>query len=334
MGEGTLAEIIITPYRDPLTIVRTESDPEVTNEKKASLFVEVTDGTDPYTYTLLNDGTEQDTKSTHGTSASFSVDEPGWYAIRVEDKEGRTAQTEYMEVGDSRLTIVEQPRSVSIRPLPGELSSVTFTCVAAGNPKHPLTYQWQGKGSDGWKSFPEGPKNSITQEEKLTDTFYYMLRKAYRCIVKDTVTGQEVISDEAAVSWPMEVTGYQNGRGTSVNLSVQGGQAPYKITCYRRRRSFYSYGNVVQEDFDLAGHVEITGGDHHHSMECTVSGLSRHSRKFYSANYFYTHYSYYFTVTDNAGQSVTCRIRMESDNDEMGYTADGWTTLFFNEEGI
>ncbi len=321
MGETVSAFVTIDKYREPLTIVRTESDPEVTNEKKASLLVEVTDGTDPYTYTLLNDGIEQDSMSTHGTMGSFSVDAAGWYAIYIEDAEGRTAQTQYMEVGDSTLKIVEQPKSVEIPYAPNTLPSFTMTCKAVGNPDHLLMYQWQGKSSKGWVSFPESPSNSLNQQEVRTDTHHYMLHQVYRCIVRDTVTGVTVTSDEASVTIPMKVNAYPADNGKTIIVEVTGGFMPYTINCIRERAVFdyktpfinnvqYSYFKHHEEVYDFPG--GISSSVYAHSTTYTIRGIKvkdRHLNEDDTELY----WTYTFTVTDSHGVQASDQINYKYD---------------------
>lgn len=336
MGEEAYQWVQVKKYVEPLTIVRTEFDSDITNAKKASIFVEVTDGTDPYTYTLLNDGTEQDSKSSHGTSASFSIDEPGWYAIHIEDAEGRTAETQYMEVGDYRLEIVKQPQSVTLYPDPDPtvLPSATFTCLAHAPAGHSLLYTWQQRTFGGWQNLISGStRTTLTQSDKKTDTTYYHMAHAYRCIVKDLETGEEVTSKEAKINWPMTVTGRQDGKSCTIIVKINGGKWPYSFSCYRRRYSFYRDGGdeygIIQEEYDLTGHINYTGGDLHHSAIVNLTGLSKHAKNYYSAQYNYAHYAYYITVTDATGNSKTVRVLMTSDQREFNqYARETWYEAF------
>ncbi len=305
---------MVYKYREPLTIARTEFDSDITNEKTASLFVEVADGTDPYTYTLLNDGVEQGSKSTHATKMSFSVDKPGWYAIRIEDDEGRTAQTKYMEVGDSRLKIVKHPQSVKLEYYSDGLPSFTMTCKAAGNPDHLLMYQWQGKGPSGWESFPESPDNSITRKEVRTDTHHYMLRTAYRCIVRDTVTGETVTSKEAKVSMPMKVNAYPADNGKTIIVEVTGGFAPYSIECERTTRTasyltddWIQYLRLTPYHFGNISEAMLA-----HSITYTITGIKRGDRH-YNDEGLEMYRFYRFTVTDSRGEKAADDVNYSTD---------------------
>ena len=428
---------------EPLTIISTNFETEITDAAKGAAWsIEIAEGKQPYTYTLLREEETEDTRETWNTSETFAIKFAGWYAIHVEDAEGRVAETKYMEVRDVSVTIIDYTRSVSVKtpdgtakisvtvtdgvepysyqwekigedetflkyyppkhenilnedqpwaeigelntrwkctvtdsigakavaypmivscdmPLtiveqpqsvtlyvdsdPTALPSATFTCLAVAPDNHPLLYQWQRRTSSGWANCTKfSSKNAVTFSEKRTDTFYYMLANAYRCIVKDTVTGEEVTSEEAKVLWPMKVTGRQDGKEGTIIVTIKGGKAPYSFSCYRRRVSFYTKGNgdmdVVQENFDLTN-CSISNGTPH-TGEYTFSRLSKHARKWYYDyddlyhHYHYSHYSYYITVTDATGNSETIRVRMESNNPEFKTTCDGWGYLDFDYNSI
>ena len=249
------------------------------------------------------------------------MDEPGWYAIHIEDSEGRTAQTQYIEVGDSRLRIVQQPQSVKIPYDPNTLPSFTMTCKAVGNPDHLLMYQWQGKGSNGWESFPESPNNSITRQEVRTDTHHYMLRSAYRCIVRDTVTGETVTSDEAKVTIPMKVDAYPTDNGQSIKVEVTGGFMPYTINCIRSRGKFAWKGNMInnmteyhydyhEEVYDFPG--GITSAVYAHSTTYTIRGIKVKDRHL-NDHGFERYWTYTFTVKDSHGEEASDKINYYTD---------------------
>ena len=315
MGNYTFAAVLLSQYREPLTIVRTDSDPEVTNEKKASLTVEIAGGAGPYTYRLFRSGTPGIRKITYKTSTTFNVDEPGWYAIHIEDDEGRTADTEYMEVGDSRLRIIEQPQSVKIPYDPDALPSFTMTCRAEGNPEHLLMYQWQGKGADGWDDFPESPKNTLSRQEVKTDSHYYLLRSAYRCIVRDTVTGETVTSNEATVSMPMKVNAYPTDNGKSITVEVTGGFAPYSISCTRTRTDYRTFGlSFYNEKIPYEFPGGISCALYPHSATYTISGIRVKDRHFTEKDFGREVYWYYvITVTDSHGDKASDDIHYATD---------------------
>ena len=425
MGEWTSKWVQVKKYVPPLTIVSTSFETEIKDSAKGAAWtIEVADGTQPYTFTLLREEDTDDSRESWNTSETFTIKFAGWYAIHVEDKEGRVADTPYTEVQDISvritdytgkvfvkspddtakisvtvkggeepysyawekigedeafrkyyppqhenilnedqpwaeigelntrwkctvtdntgaqavaypmrvncdmpLTIVEQPKSVTLYPDPDPtaLPSATFTCLAVAPDGHPLLYTWQQRTSGGWVNCTKAStNNTVTLSEKLTATRYYMLANAYRCVVKDTVTGEEVTSDEAKIIWPMKVTGRQDGGEGTIIVTIEGGKSPYSFSCYRRRYSFYENGGdeygIIQENFDLTGHT--LGGDTRHAGQFTFYGLSKHAKNWYGVSYHYAHYAYYITVTDAAGSSETVRVLMTSDNEEFWVYAD------------
>ena len=239
MGAYDWQTFSVSQYKEPLTIARTDFSSEITNQKDASIKVEIVAGTAPYTYTLLNDGTEQESKTSYGTSASFTLSEPSWYAVRIQDSEDRSAETEYMQAGDARLRILEHPKGVTKKYNPSSLESVHLVCKAAGHPDHLLKYQWQGKTGSGWTTLNSSWLNYLDMEESISNHTFYSLHGAYRCVVTDTATGESIISDEAPILFSMEATAAQEGESTTLTVKVDGGTYPYTIKAYQ---TAYRYG--------------------------------------------------------------------------------------------
>ncbi len=327
MDDDCSLTVHVRKYHEPLTIISESFDQEVTNQKKARLKVEIKEGTDPYTYTLLNDGVEQEKKETHGTNAVFEVEEPGWYAIRIEDQEGRLATSKYHEVGDARLRIVEQPKNTAIEYDPSSFPSITLSCKAVAHPDHPLTYEWQAKTSTSWMKFKPSPKNTITLTEAISKDglTYYQLSRSYRCIVRDTVTGEEVISDEAAIHIPMTVFAYKDG-SKQLKVDVTGGFMPYTIECVRSRMKYSYSTHTMNGIFDPHGTYDIfepyeepyyfPGGllelPYSHKVFFTIKGLKKGDR-YVKEHGWKNYWTYNFTVTDSHGQKIQVSVNMEED---------------------
>ena len=276
--------VTVLAYSNELTIAGVDFVRAITSQQSASLRVDVADGDGPYTYTLLNDGTAQDSKTTHGTSASFPIDKPGWYAMHIEDAKGRTADTGYMEVVDGRLRIIEQPKDVTIQYEPNVFPSATFTCKAEGYPGHYLSYQWEAKSSSGWYKFKWSFSDTHTFTESASATTYYLLPYAVRCIVYDPITGDKLISEEAQIRFQLKVIKAQINEGSkSMVMRVGGGRGPYTA------RVEYA---ILERAIEPA-RVTMTGGDNITEVE-------------YRLDLDNTFWSYvYFTVTDARGTSVT-----------------------------
>ena len=300
-----------------LTIVRTEIDPNITSTKNASMLVEVENGKGPYIYTLLKDDLEMDSQEIYGNYASFQMNKPGWYAIHVESFEGRTAETKYIEVVDSRLRIEEQPKDVTIVYYSGTSShTATFSVKAQGHPDHPLTYQWEQKGPGGWVRFNPSSKNTITLTERFRNEThtYYRLGMAYRCTVRDTVSGEEVTSREAQVIRPaLEASGYQVGKTTEIKLSIKGGLGSYTIKKVIRKGAD-PWVCPLCETYDLSSkQIHVTGGDDRFSLELSITGVSNHKSRD-NGGKIYHHYTYYFTIEDTLGNTTEVKVTMQSDN--------------------
>ncbi len=381
-GDTASETVRVMGYGDGLTIVSTNLATEILDyDKGAAWSVEVADGTQPYTYTLLKEGTTKDSKETWNPYNTFTIFEPGWYALHIEDAEGRTADIDYMEVKDNALKIVDFTRDLVIKVLnypenyldvfveggiepytykweivsrnetainqlpekieyegvskwsrqqvmypyttwkctvtdkngaqavayplnvhyqvkhsvviiehpksvtmSSEFDTVTFACTAIGPDDHPLEYIWQYKSINGggWISFNPSQKNSITLvSETKTDTKISVVSPAYRCIVRDTVTKEEVKSNEALVIWPklkVSLEWVVEPKVTIIfTVHVEGGHGPYNVTCIKR--SYHD--NVVDEPIAL----EWTGGDNWHNVEyqTIIDAVGYHAKVIFKA---------------------------------------------------
>ena len=389
MGEWTSEWVQVKKYVEPLTILSTNLEEVILDyDRGASWYVEVTDGTQPYTYTLLKENALKESLETWNTDHTFTIHEAGWYALHIEDAEGRVAETEYAQVKDKALkivgftrelvlqaydknehflevkaeggvepysyewekvsedlnaietildqdndainpgrmreynhenrqmvvnpysiwkctvtdyvgakavaypmevkfdaplAIVEHPKSVQVDQFGANgLPTVHFACKAIGPEGHPLEYTWQEKGIGGWHSYKPSSKNSITLTERIDDNKHmrYVLGLAYRCVVRDTVTGKEVTSMEAQVMWPILTV-----RMVDNTVYVEGGHGPYTIIVMNQKWNTKGFMNswIVPSN-----KIRMTGGDGYLSAEYTVY----EKRKEY----------FYVTVTDSNGK--------------------------------
>ena len=162
---------------------------------------------------------------------------------------------------------------------------------------HPLEYIWQGKGFSGWFSYNPSSKNTLTVTESVNEEKQtrYILASAYRCIVRDTVTGEELMSSEARVMWPeLKITVFDN------NVHIYGGRGPYRVTVVNRIRN--KAGDYDDQPVDERK-IKETGG-RYNSAEFVITGLKK---KGYLM----------VTVTDISGQKTV----YDGVNDE---THNGW----------
>ncbi len=132
----------VKEYKEPLVIVEAPQPMEFTTLKKAELNIAVSEGetkiTYPLTYTLLKEGKKAESTDSNKTSFQFSVDEAGIYAIHVEDADGRTAETEYVQVTDNRLKITSITDEVCIHDLGQQV--ILDAKVEGG--RAPYQYKW------------------------------------------------------------------------------------------------------------------------------------------------------------------------------------------------
>ena len=179
----------------------------------------------------------------------------------VTDDAGAKAVAYPMNVTYNGLLITKQPEDVIFDVYDYKtLYSATFICEAVGPEGHPLTYQWEQKTVTGWVTFNKSYKTSISLKESRNDHTTYRLGLAFRCIVKDTVTGDTLTSREArVVRPPLEVEACQVGTGKTIDLTIKGGYGVYSISCTRVTEEAFGY--EWREPYDVIPHLNYIEGD-------------------------------------------------------------------------
>ena len=139
-----------------------------------------------------------------GTDASYTAHAPGLYKCTAYDAQGRIAnqsvRVNYTGTEPLPPIIIHQPQNVV-----GEYNennptgvSASFTCLAVTwDGSQDLSYQWQDKSlkNGQWVNRWTGQRRAGT----------YTSGTAVRCIVTDTRTGEQVISNEAIVSYTVKI---------------------------------------------------------------------------------------------------------------------------------
>ncbi len=427
MGETACASALVA---NPLTIIKQPEGADLSSKSTSFyLDVEISAATAPYTYTLLMEGEERDSKQTHLTTCEFEITQSGVYAIRVEDAGGRSVISQYVNVrnmalnilsntyaasvtqlgkhvtlrvvaaggvepytyswikisrsadfeacyaGSSYITpdfegdtgeyavkepftswkcivtdaegtmavaypmyvnvegtlliITEQPQSVQL-DYSKEPYKAVLKCKALASSGHPLTYTWEKKGLSGWQTCAVG--DTLTLEERTTESgLYYFTDATYRCRVRDTVTREETVSDEAAVKLPpLKAKAYQAEKSMTVKLEIEGGAEPYTIACERRRNAHnsvfsYEYGVDILETlkytFDLNGHGAGIEKDGHHYI-FTYNNMPRRDKSSWIDGVQYLPWTYVFTITDGQGNTINVNTgEMKFDNTNSGDNA-------------
>ena len=175
-----------------------------------------------------------------GTDASYTAHAPGLYKCTAYDAQGRIAnqsvRVNYTGTEPLPPIIIHQPQNVV-----GEYNennptgvSASFTCLAVTwDGSQDLSYQWQDK------SLKNG--QWVNRWTGQTRTGTYTSGTAVRCIVTDTRTGEQVISNEAIVSISLhgEITyvgGYAGkSEFTEIAYIITGGKAPYTVKIFADR---------------------------------------------------------------------------------------------------
>ena len=200
-------------------------------------------GVEPITYTwwyCAEDGHYE--QLARGYEPACTAYRPGQYLCNAEDAEKHFAQKDAQVIYTGKAPIIlEQPAS---QILPYEESrkyySASLVCkaVAADGTTDSLEYVWQtkvpGEGG-GWLSgTPSSDTYTMTAiSEQGTWPF--------RCVVTDTRTGEQVISNEAIVSISLhgEITyvgGYAGkSEFTEIAYIITGGKAPYTVKIFADR---------------------------------------------------------------------------------------------------
>ncbi|MCR4621076.1 MAG: hypothetical protein K5663_03250 [Clostridiales bacterium] len=244
----------------------------------------------------------------------FAVTEPftAW-SLTVTDSRKVTATVSPIKVtyDGSLLLITKQPEGMHFEfDKDGDYYTV-LECEAWSNKGHTLRYNWQKKYEDGWRyitwlSLPSGPELPTSRGG------------TYRCEVTDVTTGVKKLSNEVDLVMPdLSGSGYQVGKDTTIKLSVQGGKPPYTITCARQRHGFSDYYRFEYESFDVDSYIR-TDAYGHNWAEYTLTGVSRHKKKwnYGEMEYWYRHYTYVFTVTDKNGKEIKIEVKMQSNQSE------------------
>ncbi|MBR5009206.1 MAG: hypothetical protein IKY06_01065, partial [Clostridia bacterium] len=221
-----------------------EEDFEVTNWTRSAiiydidysptLFVFTEGGTEPFTYYWFK--LEEDGKSGYwvgGNSNSLPVSVPGIYECNVQDREGRWACSEEIPVTytNSRPVIINQPVSHTDAT---RFDSGAFDCalycraVKANGNNSDLKYIWE-------MAYPV--EGGWAQTTTTGQWFYPIEPGFYRCRVVDTVTGNYIYSNTAAVCEELvcevHTTDKKETSGVAkMYFDVWGGIEPYKVELY------------------------------------------------------------------------------------------------------
>ncbi len=140
----------------------------------------------------------------------------------------------FVEYGGTAPIIVQHPASQILPYQEGtKYYSASLVCKAVSSDQDALEYVWQikipGEGG-GWLSgTPSGDTlalNAIGEHDSL----------AWRCMVTNTKTGEYVISNEAIISVELVCQNDSTYTGTYAHFHVHGGQAPFTVKEYQRRK--------------------------------------------------------------------------------------------------
>lgn len=156
----------VKEYKEPL-IIKYSKPTEFTTEKDALFYCKVSEDevpiTSPLTFTLLKEGKKVESDTTKNTWKQFSISEAGIYAIHVEDADGRTAETEYLQITDNRLKVTGVSDEVCMHEL--GIPVILEAKVEGG--RAPYKYQWVK--TESLAAFEEAFQEYITKDSKLSE---------------------------------------------------------------------------------------------------------------------------------------------------------------------
>ncbi len=199
MGATAGKTVTVSEWMEPLTIVKQPEGAEL--KRKTDIYqvvVEIGDGTAPYTYTLLREGERKDSAESYSPIGSFTVSEPGVYAIRVVDSEGRKATSQYVDVIYNELRIKDYTRSAVIYDLGNEAGILKVEAVGG---RTPYTYSWYKISCDPDYEAYQKNDSFITKELKNSEDNKLYVREPFttwKCVVKDA-------NGDTVVAYPMTV---------------------------------------------------------------------------------------------------------------------------------
>ena len=141
-----------------------------------TLTISVEDGVEPYTYTLLG----YETKENMGGECFFTVTEPDWYEIYIEDAEGNYAYSDFAIVDAAETVHIASYTDDAFITQPNGGAEL---CVTAEGGAAPYSYAWQLEEHGPWYE-PGRFREAESDDGKLT---VFEPGAIYSCTVTDAV---------------------------------------------------------------------------------------------------------------------------------------------------
>lgn len=237
-----------------------------------TLTASVEGGVEPYTYLWRYYANKSDPTFLVGptditeTGPVHKDSRVGKYQCIVTDKnKAIDINYAFVEYSGTAPIIVQHPASQILPYKEGtKYYSASLVCKAVCSDQDALEYVWQikvpGEGG-GWISgTPSSDTYTMTAiEERGTWPF--------RCIVTNTKTGEYAISNEASVSVELVCQNDSTYTGNYAHFHVHGGQAPYTVKEYQRRKAIDRGGgdiiwtNILYKTVTVQDPADIEVGD-------------------------------------------------------------------------
>ena len=198
-------------------------------EKQARMTAHVVGGKEPVTFRWKNAASGEVLPS---EEAECVTDLPGTYICEAIDAAETRVAFEGIEVDYTGETpvIIQQPQDVILPYSESGQYSAQLTCLAAsGSPKNPhynaISFTWEIKEGNGWRYLEYGPTTLTVTKPGV-----------YRCVCRDTYSGQVTFSREAVVKVELAYDkGYSQLSGAPYCRWVfcfSGGMKPYNVEIY------------------------------------------------------------------------------------------------------
>ena len=246
-NEVTTNVALVNAIADPL-VLKQPSNANIDLGTSASLTVEASGGTAPYTYSWqvsigsrwspISNNAQYSGQGTTTLTVKPSTAGTTEFRCVVEDSAGEeitstTVRVTAIEVAP--LTVKTQPQDAEI-----VIGNMTVLTVAADGGKAPYSYSWQIRTGDSWENI----RDYRLYFGQGTDTLVYMPNTAgtaeIRCLISDS-EGNSKLSDTAYIQAKEAVTQLtitnqpssattDAGITMSFTVGVSGGKAPYTYT--------------------------------------------------------------------------------------------------------
>ena len=246
-NEVTTNVALVNAIADPL-VLKQPSNANIDLGTSASLTVEASGGTAPYTYSWqvsigsrwspISNNAQYSGQGTTTLTVKPSTAGTTEFRCVVKDSAGQEITSTTVTVTAKEvapLTVKTQPKDAEI-----DLGNMVALTVAADGGKAPYSYSWQIRTGDSWAII----RDSLLYFGQGTDTLLYMPQSAgtaeIRCLISDSA-GNSKLSNTAYIKakeavTPLTITNQPSsattdvGKTISFTVGVSGGKAPYTYT--------------------------------------------------------------------------------------------------------